>query len=237
LFISGIFGFKTSVPVAIIILFASLVLIIYYFFTLRIRLQLNDYIEQEEKAEVTLEIEGNKINQNFTKNKGKILELMIYNKLIELFPNAKIYKNIKVPKMYGEDTEIDVLMIDQTGIYIFEAKNHSGTITGNWSEDKLTIRYKSGQEYVFDNPILQNSNHYKYLQSISSLKPYYFHNIVVLGQSTYYQKEDLKTLPSYGNVTTIYNIEKTIAYIQKKKNIVISQSDQDSISQMIKEIY
>jgi len=233
LFFSGISGLKTSVPIAIIILITSLILIVYYLITLRMRLVFNQYVEQEEKAEASVEIEGNKINQNFTKPKGKILELMIFNKLVELFPDSKIYKNVIVPKMYGENTEIDLLMIDKTGIYIIEAKNYSGTLYGDWSKDKISIIYKSGQEFELNNPVIQNSNHFKHLQSISSLKSSYFHNVVILGPTTYYRKEDMKTLPSFGNVNTIYNIEKVINYLIKKKNISIPQSELDSIALII----
>lgn len=230
---SGVAGLKTNLTIAIIVLFTSFILIIYYVLAVRVRIGFNKYIEQEEKAEAILEVQGNKINQNFTKPKGKLLELMIYNKLIELFPESKIYKNVIVPKMYGDDTEIDILMIDKTGIYIIEAKNYSGTIFGDWSKNKLSIKYKSGQEFEIDNPVIQNSNHYTHLQSISSLKPSYFHNVVILGPMTYYRKEDMNTLPSYGNVNTIYNIDKVINYLKKKKNINICQSELDSIIQII----
>ena len=230
---SGVYGMSSNFSIGLILISTSIILIVYYILTLRVRLVINKYIDQEERAEETLEIQGDKINQNFTKPKGKLLELMIYNKLIELFPDSKIYKNVMVPKMYGEDTEIDILMLDKTGIYIFEAKNYSGTIFGDWSKEKISIKYKSGKEFIIDNPVIQNSNHYKNLQSISSLKPYYFHNIVILGQTTYYRKEDMITLPKYANVNTIYNLEKVINNLKKKKNLNICQSDLDSLSQII----
>ena len=51
---------------------------------------------------------------------------------------ARFLYNCYLPKDNGETTEIDVLMIHQSGIYVFESKNYSGWIFG--SENQKTGR-------------------------------------------------------------------------------------------------
>jgi hypothetical protein len=233
LFLAGISGLERSYFIGIVIILSAVVLLIYYGLMLSIRVRINKYLDQEEKAIESLETQEDKINQAFTNSKGEILELMIENKLNELFPEAKIYRNVYVPKSYGKDTQIDVLMLESFGIFIIEAKNLTATISGDWSKEKLKVKYRNGKEYDYDNPVLQNSMHYTYLQAISSLSSLYFFNIVVGGDKTRFENEDLKTLPSYGNLTNIKNLEKTINILRKKRKLNISKMELESFIQII----
>jgi hypothetical protein len=47
--------------------------------------------------------------------------------------------NLYIPKKDGSTTEIDLIMLSQTGVYVFESKNYSGWIFGdekskNWMQ-------------------------------------------------------------------------------------------------------
>ena len=76
----------------------------------------------------------------------------------------RILRNVYIPKRNGEFSEIDVLLLHETGVYVFESKNLSGSIYGN--ADKLQwLRYrKNGEKDFIPNPIKQNEGHINYLR-------------------------------------------------------------------------
>lgn len=55
---SGVYGMSSNFSIGLILISTSIILIVYYILTLRVRLVINKYIDQEERAEETLEIQG-----------------------------------------------------------------------------------------------------------------------------------------------------------------------------------
>ncbi len=104
-------------------------------------------------------------------DKGKYGEYLIY-KYLSYFEQtgARFLFNSYLPCENGKTTEVDVMMIHASGIYIFESKNYSGWIFGD-SEQKMWTQSLSGrhgrsQKNKFYNPILQNKTHIKELRRI-----------------------------------------------------------------------
>lgn len=102
---------------------------------------------------------------------GKYGEYLIYKNLNE-FENvgAKFLFNAYIPKVNGQTTEIDVLMICRKGIFVFESKNYSGWIFGSesqkyWYQILPAGRGRSHKE-SFYNPIMQNRTHIKHLKEL-----------------------------------------------------------------------
>src|SRR6056297_3665976 len=98
-------------------------------------------------------------------NKGNYGEFLIYNSL-EKIENSKLLTNVYIPKEDGTTTEIDLIMISQTGIYGFESKNYSGWIYGKEKNKYWTQTLENRQKNKFFNPIWQNKGHIKALESI-----------------------------------------------------------------------
>lgn len=73
-----------------------------------------------------------------------------------------VLKNIYVPTQ-GKTTEIDLLMIHEKGIFVFESKNYSGWIFGNADQLNWTQSLQNGDKNKFYNPIRQNRTHIKAL--------------------------------------------------------------------------
>lgn len=73
-----------------------------------------------------------------------------------------VLKNIYVPTQ-GKTTEIDLLMIHEKGIFVFESKNYSGWIFGSADQLNWTQSLQNGDKNKFYNPILQNRTHIKAL--------------------------------------------------------------------------
>ena len=73
-----------------------------------------------------------------------------------------VLKNLYVPTN-GRTTEIDLLMIHEKGIFVFESKNYSGWIFGTEEQLNWTQSLRNGEKNKFYNPIRQNRNHIRAL--------------------------------------------------------------------------
>lgn len=97
-------------------------------------------------------------------NKGQFgeftIEYALTNDNIE--GNMAVLKNIYVP-IDGKTSEIDLVMIHEKGIFVFESKNYSGWIFGSTDQLYWTQSLKYGVKNKFYNPIRQNRNHIKAL--------------------------------------------------------------------------
>lgn len=102
-------------------------------------------------------------------DKGLYGEYLIYSYLKDLSRTNRFLFNVYLPKDNGETTEIDVIMISSSGIYVFESKNYSGWIFGKENQKQWTMTLPSGgksKKFHFLNPIMQNELHIKWLKSI-----------------------------------------------------------------------
>ena len=114
------------------------------------------------------------IFEYFMKDFEKQLKGIAGESIIQLLLNnpqlgyRKIMKNIYVP--YGnQTTEIDVLMIHETGIYVIESKNYSGWIFGSENQQQWTQMLNSYTKKRFYNPIWQNRTHIRALSNYTNI--------------------------------------------------------------------
>jgi len=111
------------------------------------------------------DISGN----NFIKtafNVGNFGEFLTFSYLEKLTTFKKLLTNVYIPKDDGTTTEIDLIMIDDTGIYVFESKNYSGWIFGDEKNKMWTQSLEYRRKYKFFNPIMQNKGHIKALCNV-----------------------------------------------------------------------
>ena len=71
-------------------------------------------------------------------NKGTYGEYLTSKELKTLIPPGLFLFNVYLPKDNGETTELDVVLIHQSGIYVFESKNYSGWIFGTETQHQWT---------------------------------------------------------------------------------------------------
>ena len=98
-------------------------------------------------------------------NKGNLGEFLTFLYLEKLDGQNKIMTNLYLPKKDGTTTEVDLIMISETGIYVFESKNYSGWIFGDEKSKNWTQTLESKQKNQFYNPIWQNKGHITALRS------------------------------------------------------------------------
>ena len=119
----------------------------------------------------------------------------------------RILRNVYIPKRNGEFSEIDVLLLHETGVYVFESKNLSGSIYGD-ADKPHWLRYrKNGEKDFIPNPIKQNEAHINYLRDFLKQDKYKFRvfSLIVFGLNA-----KLNAIPEDTSLTTtheIFNLE------------------------------
>lgn len=94
------------------------------------------------------------------RGKGYYGEYLVFCELYKkIVGNCKILMNLNIPTEKGKTTEIDLLMIHETGIYVFEIKHYKGKIYGNDTGEIWTQYFRTVKNSVFKNPMLQNEYH------------------------------------------------------------------------------
>lgn len=94
-----------------------------------------------------------------------------------------VLENVYIPTRDGARTsEIDLIMLHEKGIFVFESKNYSGCIYGR--EDQLYwVQYlNQNNKNEFYNPIRQNETHIKALSEFLGKSPQDFTSFVVFSK-------------------------------------------------------
>ncbi len=166
-------------------------------------------------------------------NKGNNGEFLIFYALENMGRPVKILANLYIPKDDGSTTEIDLLLIDTTGIYVIESKNYSGWIFGDEKSKNWTQCLPGGNKSRFYNPIWQNNAHIsalcKLLKEIN--KEYMFSYIV------FSERCELKKIPFSSEHMKILKRNQLVSKIKEDfeyKDIVFSEEQVINIYEILK---
>lgn len=139
----------------------------------------------------------------------------------------KILRNVYIP-IHGRYSEIDVLLLHKSGIYVFESKNLSGSIYGDENHHKWQ-RYKpNGKTDYIPNPILQNDKHIEALLNFLRQNKYQSRvfSMIVFGS-----KANLKYIPEnrpFMSIHEIYTLEiDLINKMQSEQNFYSAETLDD----------
>lgn len=110
-------------------------------------------------------------------------EFVSYKTIAKHSPDNLLVANCYIPKPDGGSTEIDILMVHKTGIYVFESKNYSGYIFGAENQRMWTQTLNAGRRGVeknqFYNPIMQNEGHIRYLRKLIGRNDVPFYSYII----------------------------------------------------------
>lgn len=90
-----------------------------------------------------------------------------------------LMRNLYIPTKNGT-TEIDALLLHQSGIYVLESKNIAGEISGELHDERWTQHMNKHLEHTFHNPIKQNIGHILPLQKHLNLRREQSHFISII---------------------------------------------------------
>ena len=148
---------------------------------------------------------------------------------------AKFLFNCYLPRDNGETTEIDVLMIYKSGLYVFESKNYSGWIFGNekgktWTQT-LPQGRKSHKEH-FLNPVMQNKLHIKWLRNLIQDETIPIHSVIVFSERCTLKKIDIFSQ----NVAVIKrnHVLETVSAIDSTETMMLTS---DKVTELYQILY
>lgn len=145
---------------------------------------------------------------------------------------AKILVNVYIFNNEIDSTEIDLIMIDKTGIYVFESKNMGGYIYGKES-DYNWIQKQGDTNITFYNPINQNKKHIKYINTLLEYK----YNDNIYSFIVFSERCTLGKIV-HSNDIDVVKRDKLIYKVQRKTNnsdIVLTEEDIDYIYNKLKD--
>ncbi len=89
----------------------------------------------------------------------------------------KLMHHVTLPIRTGT-TEIDHIIVADTGVFVIEAKHYSGWVFGSAGDAKWTqVLYRTRRQ--FQNPVRQNYGHIKAIQALSSFPDQHYISVVV----------------------------------------------------------
>ncbi len=138
----------------------------------------------------------------------------------------KVLSNILVP-IGNVKTEIDLIMIHEKGIFVFESKNFGGWIFGSESQKYWTQSMKGGRKYRFYNPVWQNKTHCDAIRNITGVSDDKIFSYIVFSDRC-----SLKACPGNTLHRTIchrYNLGRDVRSDLNRRANVFSPLDVDAI--------
>lgn len=169
---------------------------------------IGSYLKRKKYNNSNYKKESGNEYRNAIGDKGNYGEYLTFNKLEKISGCHKILTNVYLPKGNGETTEVDLIYIHETGIYVLESKNFSGWIFGDEKSKYWMQTFKNGKKEKFYNPIWQNNTHIKYLTKLLQIDGKYIKSIIVFSERCTIKKIEVHS----ENVKVInrYNLNKTM---------------------------
>ncbi len=108
------------------------------------------------------------------RGKGYYGEYLVFCELYKKVNGiSKFIMNANIPVTEDKTTEVDLMMLHETGLYVFEIKHYKGTIYGKSDDAIWTQYFRTVQNSTFKNPVKQNEYHISALKKLYPDMPIY----------------------------------------------------------------
>lgn len=132
-------------------------------------------------------------------------------------------------------TEVDMVYIDKSGIYVVESKNYQGAVYGSWANDYWT-QVVRGKKYSFYSPIKQNKAHLRAVKKVVREGIDKF--IPIYSLIAFSDKTNLNVTPRKQGTTIVCKYEDIRHALQLNNNkemlTALSDKDIDTICELLK---
>lgn len=139
---------------------------------------------------------------------------------------SKALHNVYLPNK-GKTTELDVLMLHEKGIFVFESKNYSGWIFGSADQQKWTQALRGGEKNQFYNPVKQNEIHRKALSEFLGISLERISSYIIFSNRC-----ELKKVPDDTPMCKIMRRERLLRKLRSDldaRTIVFTQNEIDEM--------
>ncbi|GHT68751.1 hypothetical protein AGMMS50239_34470 [Bacteroidia bacterium] len=180
-------------------------------------------------------IRDKKLLKTVTKsNRGTWSERDLVLKLLKYgIPAQTIFHDLYLKKYNGDFSQIDLVVITEVGIIVFEVKDYSGWIFGSGSQSQWTKILAYGkQKYRFYNPIMQNNRHIEEIEKQLKQFNLPFYSVVV-----FYGNCILKDVSFIPNGTFLVKSRRVLEVMRviKKNNEPVQYSNENEVVRILKE--
>lgn len=130
-----------------------------------------------------------------------------------LAEQGRLYRNLIVPtgpRSRLETTEIDVVLLHPSGIYVIESKNYSGWIFGKADQRNWTVCLNRNTKERVPNPIRQNNGHISALMRVLDLPREAFVSLIVFSERC-----ELKRIPDDTDSMLIIHRNRIVKMIKE----------------------
>jgi uncharacterized protein YraI len=170
-----------------------------------------------------------KLNRGTRSERDLTLNLLKHGILAQM-----IFHDLYLKKYNGGFSQIDLVVITEVGIIVFEVKDYSGWIFGSGNQSNWTQVLAYGKEkYRFYNPIMQNNKHIDELRK--KIKP--FDNVPFYSIVLFYGNCVLKDINFVPNGIFIVKSNRVLEVMEiiTKKNEPFQYSNKDEIVMILKD--
>ena len=157
-------------------------------------------------------------------DRGLSGEYFIYKRLKKL--GGRFLFNLYLPKNDGTTTEIDAVMLHESGIYVFESKNYSGWIFGGEWQQNWTQTFPNRREH-FLNPIIQNKVHIKWLKAALPGKSLPIHSFIVFGRDC--KLKEIELTSGEHHIVTQKNLLREVKKTLRRAEFLLDADEIDEI--------
>lgn len=179
------------------------------------------------------EEEAKRIFERIQNSSGVMLENMVTNKIMcsSNIHDVLLLRNLYVPKRYSDTyTEVDLVMIHDTGVYVFECKNYSGRVYGYANAQNWRVYYSNGDNHCLLNPILQNHSHITALSRFLNIDESYFKSWIVFNNKSGSKLPD--SCPEYV-ICDCNELNALLSYVLPRSKLLLSSDEKNRIYQQL----
>ncbi len=148
----------------------------------------------------------------------------------------RTWTNVLVPKdgVVVDETELDVLMLHERGVFVFESKNYSGWIFGSEHQRMWTQSLNKVTKKRFYNPIMQNALHVGALSRRLVVPEKDFMSYIVFSDRC-----ELKQVPERGDGFRVCHRDDMIRLVREDlsaRDVVFNSLQYSTLEQRVEEL-
>jgi hypothetical protein len=149
-------------------------------------------------------------------------EAMLAENIGRLFSRPHLLlNNVTLPTADGT-TQIDHVLVADTGIFVIETKHYSGWIFGDPKENQWTqMIYRKKSR--FQNPLRQNYAHVKTLQLLFDLPEDHFYSVVVFTSDAEFKTDLGPNVVQLAGLIPFLTVERPVLYDERKMAYIVGR--------------
>jgi hypothetical protein len=149
-------------------------------------------------------------------------EAMVAQTIASYFTRPHVLLNNVTLPTEGGTTQVDHILVTDTGIFVIETKHYQGWIFGSPNQAEWTqVIYK--RKSRFQNPIRQNFGHLKTIQSLFNLPDEHFIPVVVFTGDAEFKTELGPAVMKIGALIPFLNQPRPVLFDERKMAYVIGR--------------